>query len=54
VEELQRALAVQGVENAADGIYGPFTDSLVQSWQARHGLKEDGVGPETRKSLGLS
>ena len=53
VEDLQRALAARGLENTPDGVYGPFTDSLVKAWQARHRLSEDGVGSETRKSLGL-
>jgi chitosanase len=54
VEALQRALAAnKGFENEADRVYGPFTDALVTKWQNLKGIKEDGVGPDTRKSLGL-
>ena len=39
----------------ADGIYGPFTDALVKQFQAKQNppIVEDGVGPLTRKALGL-
>jgi chitosanase len=53
VKDLQRALKQQGLENDVDGVYGPFTDALVQRWQKQQNIKEVGVGPETRKSLGL-
>jgi chitosanase len=54
VEALQRALAAnKGFENDADRVYGPFTDALVTKWQILKDIKEDGVGPDTRKSLGL-
>jgi chitosanase len=54
VAQLQKALNQhQGFENTPDGTYGPFTDTLVKQWQGQQKINETGVGPETRKSLGL-
>jgi chitosanase len=53
VTALQQALAQNGLVNSADGVYGPFTDTLVQNWQARKAIQEDGAGPKTMQSLGL-
>jgi chitosanase len=53
VKALQQAL---GLGAAADGVYGPQTDSLVKQRQAAADppIVEDGVGPLTRQLLGLS
>ena len=53
VKALQQALAKNGMQNSADGIYGPFTAMLVKSWQSSKSIQEDGAGPETLRSLGL-
>jgi peptidoglycan hydrolase-like protein with peptidoglycan-binding domain len=35
-----------------DGVYSPQTVDAVQVWQARHGLKVDGIcGPQTWASI---
>lgn len=50
VASVQRALGI-----AADGIWGPETQSAVRSYQSAHGLTVDGiVGPQTLGSLGLA
>ena len=48
-------VVVQRIVGATpDGIYGPITASLVQHWQAAHGLTADGiVGPLTRAAMGI-
>lgn len=53
VKALQQALVKNGQANSADGIYGPFTDTLVKNWQGTKSIQEDGAGPLTLKSLGL-
>jgi chitosanase len=55
VKALQAALAAKGLPNSQDGVYGPVTDVLVKQWQKKQSpaITETGVGPETRKSLGL-
>lgn len=53
VVALQRALDKNGLKNSCDGIYGPFTEVIVRKWQESKGIKEDGVGPDTRTSLAL-
>ena len=50
VANVQRPLGV-----AADGVFGPATDSAVRRFQSRKGLLVDGVvGPQTRAALGLA
>jgi chitosanase len=53
VQALQQALTTHGKPVSSDGIYGPFTDQLVRDWQSSHAIVEDGVGLQTRSSLGL-
>ncbi|HEY1911061.1 MAG TPA: peptidoglycan-binding protein [Vicinamibacterales bacterium] len=53
VQALQQALTTHGNPVSSDGIYGPFTDQLVKQWQTSNAIVEEGVGPATRKSLGL-
>jgi chitosanase len=53
VTALQQALARNGLPNSADGIYGPFTDTLVRKWQSSQAIQEDGAGPKTMQSLGV-
>ena len=49
VRKIQSALGV-----AADGVFGPVTESAVKRFQRRKGLVVDGiVGPQTRGALGL-
>jgi len=54
VVALQVKLAANGLAITADGIYGPFTDTLVKQWQNSHQISgENGAGPKTLASLGL-
>jgi chitosanase len=53
VRAVQQALTAKGQPVSSDGIYGPFTDHLVKVWQSSQAIVEDGVGPGTRRSLGL-
>ncbi len=55
VRAAQRALREQGfAEIEADGVFGPHTEQVVRSFQARHGMVADGlVGPATRAALGI-
>ncbi len=54
VKKLQLALNTNGFANSQDGIFGPFTETLVKKFQAAHNLLVDGiVGPTTRAALGL-
>jgi chitosanase len=53
---VQRALSAKGLPvGVPDGIYGPFTHQLVSEWQGRQSppIAENGVGKDTRRSLGL-
>lgn len=52
VTQVQKKLNAGGTP---DGIFGPFTDALVKKFQASQTppIGEDGVGPSTRKALGL-
>ena len=52
VTDLQTHLNSAGFRNAADGVYGPFTQVLTRQFQARAGLKADAVvGPMTWREL---
>jgi Putative peptidoglycan binding domain/D-alanyl-D-alanine carboxypeptidase len=54
VKRLQEALNARGADLVSDGVFGPSTHAAVVSFQARNGLRPDGVvGPETRAKLGL-
>lgn len=49
---LQRALASAGARLAADGDFGPVTESVVTDYQRAHALVADGLaGPKTQQSL---
>ncbi len=51
---VQEALNRHGWANGRDGIFGPFTETLVKKFQDKQGLVVDGVvGPATRRALGL-
>jgi hypothetical protein len=55
VKEVQKALNDNGLANGGDGFYRPFTGALAKKWKATKGITtETGVGPLTRKSLGLA
>jgi peptidoglycan hydrolase-like protein with peptidoglycan-binding domain len=53
VQSLQQLLHVAGHSpGAADGVYGPKTESAVRSFQSARGITVDGkVGPQTRSTL---
>ncbi len=53
---LQRALQKCGFNpGPADGVFGPKTQSALEEFQKRSGLKQDGLaGPATLKKLGIS
>jgi peptidoglycan hydrolase-like protein with peptidoglycan-binding domain len=53
VQNLQQLLHVAGHSpGAADGVYGPMTESAVRSFQSARGITVDGrVGPQTRNTL---
>jgi len=54
VRRLQEALNNAGFANGCDGLFGPFTETLVKKFQVAKQLKNDGiVGPSTRAALGL-
>lgn len=54
VRRLQVALNTAGFTNSADGVYGPFTQTLVKAFQTSKRLRSDGVvGPATLTALGL-
>jgi chitosanase len=54
VKRVQMSLKANGFDNSCDGIYGPFTASLVRRFQKTKGLIDDGVvGPATRTALGI-
>ena len=53
VRAVQRELAKNAFTVGDDGVYGPFTAAVVKAWQTSQSIVEDGVGPLTRKSLGL-
>lgn len=52
VRALQEALIASGLQLKADGVYGRATSQAVRAWQAKAGLKADGVaGPQTLSRL---
>lgn len=54
VEKLQQQLYAKfGLGLRPDGVYGPFTNKLVNRWQKEQRIDEQGAGENTRKSLGL-
>ncbi len=49
VRAMQRRIGV-----AADGVFGPATETALKRWQRAHGLTADGIaGPNTRAALGI-
>jgi chitosanase len=54
VQTVQEALNTHGFANSRDGVFGPFTETLVKQFQTSRGIKDNGVvGPSTRVALGL-
>lgn len=54
VRRVQEALNTNGFRNDPDGIFGPFTETLVRAFQKAKQMRVDGVvGPATRAILGL-
>lgn len=52
VKDLQRILKDMGYNLEVDGIFGPLTKSVVESYQGKMGLTRDGiVGPKTWAAL---
>lgn len=52
VKDLQRILKDMGYNLEVDGIFGPLTKSVVESYQGKTGLTRDGiVGPKTWAAL---
>jgi len=52
VRQIQSALAAKGYGVSVDGKFGAQTDQAVKSFQAKNGLKQDGiVGPATWAKL---
>lgn len=48
-------LLQQKLNLAADGVFGPLTETAVKNFQRTHGLTADGiVGPQTWAALGIS
>lgn len=56
VSQIQTKLKQQGFYNGdVDGVYGSRTEAAVRKYQARYGLKVDGMaGPQTLSYLGIS
>ena len=54
VRRVQEALNNLGFANSRDGLFGPFTETLVKQFQQSKQLKGDGiVGPSTLAALGV-
>ena len=54
VAAVQEALNTHGFINSKDGVFGPYTETLVKQFQASRQMRADGVvGPATREALGL-
>ena len=52
VRTWQTALRERGYDIVVDGIFGKVTNHVLRDWQAKHGLKVDGIGgPRTWHSL---
>ena len=43
VKQVQTALAAQGYAVSVDGQFGALTETVVKSFQAKRGLKQDGI-----------
>lgn len=55
VQALQQSLDAFGFKNSADGVFGPFTDTLVRQFQSAKHMRVDGVvGPQTREELKIA